>query len=75
MNIYKGLEGILSNIQLWSRDFFKINKKSVNLSMPQQLLSEIHSSTSVSSGDWANFRAEVTGMYLLSGQANKNAKK
>ena len=71
MNIYKGLEGILSNTQLWSRDFFKINKKSVNLSMPQQLLSEIHSSTSVSSGDWANFRAEVTGMYLLSGQANK----
>lgn len=41
--------------------------------MPQQLLSEIHSSTSVSSGDWANFRAEVTGMYLLSGQANKES--
>ena len=39
--------------------------------MPQQLLSEIHSSASVSSGDWADFRSEVTGMYLLSGQADK----
>ncbi len=39
--------------------------------MPQALLSEIHSSASVSSGDWADFRSEVTGMYLLSGQGNK----
>jgi len=38
INIYKGLGVILNNTQLWSRDFFKINKKSVNLSMPQQLL-------------------------------------
>ena len=36
--------------------------------MPIDLLSEIHSNTSVDSGDWASFRAEVTGMYLLSGQ-------
>ena len=71
MNIYKSLGITLDNTKPRSRDFFKINKKSVNLSMPQQLLSEIHSSASVSSGDWANFRAEVTGMYLLSGQANK----
>tara|TARA_A100001201_G_scaffold140061_1_gene132730 strand:- start:1094 stop:1369 length:276 start_codon:yes stop_codon:yes gene_type:complete len=36
--------------------------------MPIDLLSEIHSSTATGSGDWASFRAEVTGMYLLSGQ-------
>tara|TARA_Y100000004_G_scaffold142463_1_gene162039 strand:- start:625 stop:900 length:276 start_codon:yes stop_codon:yes gene_type:complete len=37
--------------------------------MPLDLLGEIHSSTGVLSGDWASFRAEVTGMYLLSGSS------
>jgi hypothetical protein len=41
--------------------------------MPLDLLGEIHSSNSVSSGDWASFRAEVTGMYLLSGSAEWNS--
>jgi len=40
--------------------------------MPNDLLSEIHSSTGIQSGDWATFRAEVTGMYLLSGQGTGN---
>jgi len=39
--------------------------------MPNDLLGEIHSSNSVSSGDWAAFRSEVTGMYLLSGQGGE----
>ena len=38
--------------------------------MPNDLLSEMHSSTSVDSGVWADFRAEATGMYLLSGSVD-----
>jgi len=41
--------------------------------MPNDLLSEMHSSTSVASGDWAVFRAEATGMYLLSGSKEYNS--
>jgi hypothetical protein len=36
--------------------------------MPTDLLGEIHSSTATTSPDWATYRSEVTGMYLLSGQ-------
>jgi hypothetical protein len=71
INLHKSLGSIVTDKQLWSRDFFEINKKSVILSMPQELLNRIHSSASVLSGDWADFRSEVTGMYLLSGQGNK----
>ena len=35
--------------------------------MPNDLSSRIHSSTSANSGDWANFRAEITGSYEVSG--------
>ena len=35
--------------------------------MPLDLLGEIHSSNASGSGDWASFRSEVTGMYILSG--------
>tara|TARA_Y100001951_G_C11285421_1_gene268358 strand:+ start:42 stop:404 length:363 start_codon:yes stop_codon:yes gene_type:complete len=52
---------------------FKIHKKGVNCSMPNDLLSEMHSSTSVDSGVWADFRAEATGMYLLSGSVEYNS--
>jgi len=39
--------------------------------MPNDLLGEIHSSTATTpSPDWVDFRSEVTGMYLLSGQGN-----
>lgn len=41
--------------------------------MPNDLLSEMHSSTGVASGDWAAFRAETTGMYLLSGSKEYNS--
>jgi hypothetical protein len=34
---------------------------------PLDLLGEIHATTGIASGDWRNFREEVTGMYLLSG--------
>jgi hypothetical protein len=36
--------------------------------MPNDLNSEIHSNFSSSSSTWSNFRSEVTGMYILSGQ-------
>jgi len=39
--------------------------------MPTDLLGQIHSSTAVTSPDWATFRGEVTGMYLLSGQGGE----
>ena len=39
--------------------------------MPNDLLGEIHSSTATTSPDWATFRGEVTGMYLLSGQGGE----
>ena len=35
--------------------------------MPNNLQSRLHSSTSVNSGDWADFRAEITGSYGVSG--------
>ena len=35
--------------------------------MPNDLLSRMHSSVSVNSGDWANFRTEITGSYGVSG--------
>ena len=39
--------------------------------MPTDLLGQIHSSTATTSPDWATFRGEVTGMYLLSGQGGE----
>jgi len=39
--------------------------------MPNDLLGQIHSSTDTTSSDWATFRGEVTGMYLLSGQGGE----
>jgi len=39
--------------------------------MPNDLLGQIHSSTSPWSKDWGDFRDEVTGMYLLSGQGGE----
>tara|TARA_R100000734_G_C3274961_1_gene69966 strand:+ start:26 stop:298 length:273 start_codon:yes stop_codon:yes gene_type:complete len=35
--------------------------------MPSDLLSRMHSSSSVDSGIWADFRGEITGSYGLSG--------
>jgi hypothetical protein len=35
--------------------------------MANQLKDRIHTSTSTSSGDWASFRSEVTGMYITGG--------
>mgnify|MGYP001161108850 FL=1 len=35
--------------------------------MPNNLQSRLHSSTSVNSGDWADFRAEITGSFGVSG--------
>ncbi len=39
--------------------------------MPTDLLGQIHSSTAVTSSPWVDFRSEVTGMYLLSGQGGE----
>ena len=36
--------------------------------MPNDLKGEIHSNFSANSSTWANFRSEVTGAYILSGQ-------
>mgnify|MGYP003115783991 CR=1 FL=1 len=41
--------------------------------MANQLKDRIHTSTSTSSGDWASFRSEVTGMYITGGGTGATA--
>tara|TARA_R100000988_G_scaffold101195_1_gene73589 strand:- start:1844 stop:3418 length:1575 start_codon:yes stop_codon:yes gene_type:complete len=58
-----------------SREFFKNSEKSVSkVVMPNDLNSEIHSNFSSGSSTWANFRSEVTGMYILSGQNGEDGR-
>ena len=42
--------------------------------MPNDLKGEIHSNFSTDSSTWANFRSEVTGAYILSGQGGEGGR-